>query len=203
MKKFFLNKIVTFFIVIFCVLVLLSVPTLATDNSYTFNDFNGIERTVPTLPDGINNYKHYIMVLSGNDVSIFCFNDKLGIVHSPGLISLNGDDGTTLKLFKSSLGGSSWEEYAEQGNYSILSSSVFITTSDDLLKYGSKLNGDDDFFFQPPTVETTLAPIMEETPLEGVLQEIVGILPVVLVIIAGLIGLRKALAMLSRVLHQS
>lgn len=55
----------------------------------------------------------------------------------------------------------------------------------------------------PVVVEKTLAPIMETTPLEEVMKEILGILPVILMIIVGLISLRKALRLLSRVLHRS
>lgn len=60
----------------------------------------------------------------------------------------------------------------------------------------------DDLVFQaPPGV--ILAPIVEETPLEGVMKEIVEILPIVIVTIVGLIGLRKGLQLLSKVLHNS
>ena len=55
----------------------------------------------------------------------------------------------------------------------------------------------------PVVVERTLAPIMEKTPLEEVMKEILGILPVILMTIVGLISLRKALQLLSRALHRS
>lgn len=57
-------------------------------------------------------------------------------------------------------------------------------------------------FRQAPVVGT-LAPIVQETPLEGTVQEIVEVLPIVLIILVGLISLRKALALLSQILHQA
>ena len=55
----------------------------------------------------------------------------------------------------------------------------------------------------PQQGEGILVLIVQETPLEGILQEIVEILPIVLVTIVGLISLRKGLAFLLRTLHQS
>ncbi len=54
-----------------------------------------------------------------------------------------------------------------------------------------------------PTPAVVLAPIAQEAPLEGIVQEIVGILPIVLIILVGLIGLRKGLALLSQTLHKA
>ena len=73
------------------------------------------------------------------------------------------------------------------------------------MQYAEQLNSDEDFFFNPPTVKATgiLAPIVQDSPLEEVMKEIIVILPIVLMTIVGLIGLRKALAFLSTVLHRS
>lgn len=57
------------------------------------------------------------------------------------------------------------------------------------------------FFQQPPV--GVLAPIVEEVPLEETIKEIVGILPIVLITLVGLIGLRKGLALLSQTLHKA
>lgn len=57
------------------------------------------------------------------------------------------------------------------------------------------------FFQQPPV--GVLAPIVEEAPLGETIKEIVGILPIVLIILVGLIGLRKGLALLSQTLHKA
>lgn len=56
-------------------------------------------------------------------------------------------------------------------------------------------------FQQPPQVqETTLAPIVEGVEAKKTLAEVVGILPVVLVVVVGLMAIRKALKFLKRTL---
>ena len=60
-------------------------------------------------------------------------------------------------------------------------------------------------FQQPPQVQeqaTTLAPIVEEMETEKTLAEIVAILPVVLVVIVGLLAMRKAIKFLMKTLKQ-
>lgn len=58
-----------------------------------------------------------------------------------------------------------------------------------------------ELFSQPPL--TVLPQIVEETPLEEVMREVIAVLPIVLVTIVGLISLRKGLRVLSTVLHRS
>lgn len=50
---------------------------------------------------------------------------------------------------------------------------------------------------------TTLAPIVAEVQTQGVVQEILDILNMILVVVVSLLGLRKALSMLSTVLRMS
>lgn len=77
------------------------------------------------------------------------------------------------------------------------------------------LSGSSGDFFQVPVVgkQTVLAPVMTETTQQGTtlqaeiqtktLAEILGILPVVMIIIVSLIGLRKALRLLQTLLRSS
>ena len=67
------------------------------------------------------------------------------------------------------------------------------------------LNSDGEVVFQktPVGVQSTLVPIVQQAPLEETTKEIVGILPIVLIILVGLIGLRKGLALLSQTLHKA
>lgn len=69
-------------------------------------------------------------------------------------------------------------------------------------------DGSDNLLFQrasQPTVETqgTLAKIVEEQETEKVMEEILGILPIVIVVIVSLIAIRKAIAFLVGLLHRS
>lgn len=68
------------------------------------------------------------------------------------------------------------------------------------------------FFPQTPLVvetpveekqEITLAPIVEKVEAEKTLAEVVGILPLIIVVVVSLVGLRKALKMLLAVLHRA
>ena len=51
--------------------------------------------------------------------------------------------------------------------------------------------------------ETTLAPIVEGMETKKTLAEVVGILPLIIVVVVSLVGLRKALKMLLGVLHRA
>lgn len=55
----------------------------------------------------------------------------------------------------------------------------------------------------PPDFQATLPAIYQETNLEEVMAEVIGVLPIVLICLVSWIGLRKALAFLSTYLKQS
>lgn len=57
-------------------------------------------------------------------------------------------------------------------------------------------------FFQAPP-QGILAPIVEGTKMETTLQEVIHLLPLIIVVVVSFLGLRKALRTLSKVLHQS
>ena len=89
------------------------------------------------------------------------------------------------------------------------SSRVAYTEANKIIysSFDVKQQGTEELVFQKTPVEkaleTTLAPIVQEAPLEETIKEIVGILPIVLIIVVGLIGLRKGLALLSQTLHRA
>lgn len=88
--------------------------------------------------------------------------------------------------------------YARSYNISSLSpSDVFLAANQNVV---DSVSGK---VFMTPPLTGILAPIVEEVETEKVLEEILGVLPIVLVIIVGLIGLRKALRMLSTLLRRS
>lgn len=58
-------------------------------------------------------------------------------------------------------------------------------------------------FFQKAPLLTKMAQVVQESKPEETLKEIVGILPLILVVVVSLIGLHKALSMLFRLLRQS
>ena len=84
--------------------------------------------------------------------------------------------------------------------------SLFIIYSDFDICYP-----DGEVFFQSPVPKLTLRPILEQTNQEGtnlveempkVMQEITTIIPLTLVVVVSCLGLRKALRMLSTLLHR-
>lgn len=103
---------------------------------------------------------------------------------------LNAEDGSVIS--------DGWTEYGEVSMYQVAGNDNIEVISSNFTMYYD--NGE--VFYQPPE-GLILAPIVEETPLEEVMKEIVTVLPVVLVTIVGLISLRKGLRVLSTVLHRS
>lgn len=63
--------------------------------------------------------------------------------------------------------------------------------------------GSEIFFPQTPQAIAILAPIVEGTETSKTLAEVLGILPKILVVVVSFLGLRKALKMLSALLHRS
>lgn len=211
MKKNISNKVVTFFIVMFCVFASLSVTAFATDNTKTITGFDDVSYTLPDFSNEVTEHKYYLLTYQQLTVSnkkvkyytIYCFDKSLNIKGST--IYFDETDGNVdVYRCKWYDGETTWSKVDENTFCYDKGYNHVIDCSSNLLKYKDNLsNVEDGFFLTPPVTEGTLAPIVQETGLEGVLQEIVQILPVVLMTIVGLIGLRKALAMLSRVLHQS
>lgn len=80
------------------------------------------------------------------------------------------------------------------GSYSVLSSNFDVLNVDGV-----------NTVFQQPTLGkvTTLAPVMNKVEMTPVLEEIIMILPLIIVVVVSLVGLRKALKMLSQLLHRS
>ena len=200
------NKILIFLFMFFSVCILFTSSVFASTDTYSFTGFDGKSYNLPPLPEGINNYKHYIIVSDNGSLKLFGFNESLKITRDESFVNFNFDDKTTGKLFDFIDSENEWEEMGEQQYYSLsIDTTLVINSCSDLLQYKDRFNGPGDFFYNPPIVEATgiLAPIYQKTPLEETLQEVVMILPVILMTIVGLIGLRKALKFLSKVLHRS
>lgn len=56
---------------------------------------------------------------------------------------------------------------------------------------------------QEEQVELTLLPVVEQVEMKGILQEILEILPIVMIVVVSYLALRKALSLLFQLLHQS
>lgn len=66
------------------------------------------------------------------------------------------------------------------------------------------LNEDGSVFFRQPEVEKmVLAPVLEVVEMDKVLIQIIQILPMILVVVVSLVGLRKGWQVLSKLLHRA
>lgn len=205
------NKLFIFFTFLFLVISFTSSCFASTD--WTFTGYNDVEYTIQSLPDKVNDYKYYILIdttfgssnINNSRKYLFLFNNDIEIEKSSSntikILNIDNFSNPTFYLYDSS----GWTSRTINIGYTIGNVVGVIHSSSNLLNKKDELLNllENGFFLTTPKAEGTLAQIMEVTPLEGVLQEIVEILPIILVTIAGLIGLRKALAMLLKVLHQS
>ena len=122
----------------------------------------------------------------------------------------NGDGGVYISGSVSliTLNGDTWVNQGSSaypnGYRLALLSEVCYTTVDiysDVNKSNITLEGSESFFPQPPA---TLEEIMkQEAEQKATMQEILGILPMILSVLVSLLALRKALRMLLTLLHQS
>ena len=158
--------------------------------------------------DYVGNYNKYVVLEMNSDgyiyyLALLTFDDeiivteasdgKLGIPGGLKYVQLTYDEdvdnfssGSALKNYESSI-------VYRDVKATILSSNYDVKNSD----------GNVVFQVPPAVAQTTLAPIIQEAPLEETTGEIVKIIPIVLIILVGLIGLRKGLALLSQTLHKA
>lgn len=210
MKKFFISKPFVFAVILFCVISLFSFSKCfaASEDNYIFTGFDGKSYSLPNLPEKVKNYKYYILVSADSGgIKLYCFNvslkvSKLSNGQAYELDSMEYE----LPYFNCSTSNpDTWVEGVVSKGLKPTASSPgqIVYSSSNLFANKDTINDDGFFFPHPAEIQGTLAPIVEETPLEGVLQEIVEILPLILVVVASFLGLRKALKMLSMLLHQA
>lgn len=101
-------------------------------------------------------------------------------------------------------------EFSSLDNYNIITSSTSsngqsYTNANAILFSSIDIkNADGTIFFQKtPLGMGVLAPMVARMETSQVMKEIVGILPLIIVVVVSLVGLRKALKMLSRLLHKA
>lgn len=210
MKKFFISKPFLFAVILFCVISLFSFSKCfaASDDCYSFTGFDDKSYSVPNLPEKVKNYKYYILVSADSGgFRLYCFNDSLKVIKlSNGQAYELDSMEYELPYFNCSTNNpDTWVEGVVSKGLKPSASSPgqIVYSSSNLFANKDTINDDGFFFPHPAEIQGTLAPIVEETPLEGVLQEIVEILPLILVVVVSFLGLRKALKMLSMLLHQA
>lgn len=208
MKKCFSNKLFVFLIIALCVCALLVCPVFALETDVLPSEV--YEAMSSASVERFNNSSYYVLFSnsdnsvyqlfdSSNELVIKKNNDSYNVCNSSAYVNYT--------LFEKTENGSLVQRSVGGLNPGVVSTPYQLACSEYSVvgsNYVVKDSTSDEVFFNPPLqVEGVLAPIVQETGMTGVLQEVMEILPIVLVTIVGLIGLRKALAMLWRVLHQS
>lgn len=208
------NKIFVFFTTFCILLIVLKGTVFATDTGsvdLSFWGFDSNEYNLPPIPDRGLKKEHYLLYLDHEGFTyLLCFNDSIDISWTAkddnGIRVLCNNGKEDLILYTLPGAGDTWltSISSDLGGVNI-GPGTFIYADPSLHVYQNALVNKHDFFLTPPVkLSGVLPPIIQtEAPLGGVLREIIKVLPIILVILVGLIGLRKALRFLSKVLHHS
>lgn len=231
LKNILFSKPVCFIFIVFCVLILFSFnKSYATESTSTTETTTSTTTTSPTslvvsdsdfldcfdiaLKDfNDNGYKltHYLSFIEMNLDNTFTIElfwtdfDKFNYyITSGGYFAIERP--LSRGVYKFSLVDGSFSLYSSNIKTSTSSTgSTSLNTASDLLYYDLDVYDEDGVLFlkknQP--VQLKVLPEVEGLNLGQVMKEILGVLPVILIILVGLIGLRKALAMLFRILRKS
>lgn len=207
MKKFLISKPFVFSIVLFCVISLFSFSKcFAVTNSsiedFTSSDINYISKCTNTVSSYMkeNNLskKYYFIITQGDEK--FSNKEEFIIVFSDSpSFRDNYFEDCDLLAFWFDMGSTSIRQTKSFTNANMLFDNLkiyYTNYSNDTIKAVTNPS-----FFQTPT--GVLAPELQAVEMMGVLQEIVELLPLILVVVVSFLGLRKALKMLSTLLHQS
>lgn len=203
--------IIALFLILFC---LLGYSKSFASVSYTYN---GNKITLPEIPEaeGCSNYIIYYwnsnpsivnLSLFPTDLSYYPFVYKSEEPFHPFLCI--GKYGS-LNLFSAPSysynieTGTDWVKGDTVGNIGAIDALTMISCTTDI--YYSDGNGktDDAPFFQQTPQVGIVAQQVEEIQLSQALQEVIAILPMTLVVLVSLVGLRKGLKMLETFLRQS
>lgn len=199
--------IIALFLILFC---LLGCSKCFASVSYTYN---GNKITLPEIPEkeGYTNYLVYYVNDNPNIVKLKLFPDDLS--YYPYVLKTN--DNICLGVYNSSVCSRApsysynietdkdWtKDIYDSGVVGVTSTLTIVTCTSDIYYTDGNQKTDDKPFFQQ-TPQVVLAPQVEEIQLSQTLEEVLGILPMTLVVLVSLVGLRKGLKMLETFLHQS
>lgn len=198
--------IIALFLILFC---LLGCSKCFASVSYTYN---GNKITLPEIPEkeGYINYLIYYANDNPNIVQLKLFPTDLSYyptVYKPNdCLCLNTYSNTLISsapsYFYDVEKGADWTKTSDSGYIGGIESLNIVACTTDIYYTDGKQKTDDKPFFQV-TPQVVLAPQVEEIQLSQALEEALGILPMTLVLLVSLVGLRKGLKMLVTFLHQS
>ena len=197
--------IIALFLILFC---LLGYSKSFAAVSYTYN---GNKITLPEIPEkeGCTNYIIYYEDTNPNVVQLKLFPTDLSYyptVYKPnGCLAINTYNTVSFlapSYFYDVEKGTDWTKTSDSGYIGDIKPSNIVACTTDIYYTDGKQKTDDKPFFQV-TPQVVLAPQVEEIQLSQTLEEVLGILPMTLVVLVSLVGLRKGLKMLETFLYQS
>ena len=202
--------IIALFLILFCLLgysksFASSIDTISFTASSSFSNDEKREYTNIKLPDGVG--KYFVIDIDSNDyVDCFCSDNQIIMsedcfLYSVGLRRFN----CTLKDFINNTG---WRRASVNGDYSYCNYIDLSGNNGQPVKVftasNNILNADGTIFFRlAPQVQGIVAQQVETVKMSQVLAEIITLLPLILVVMVSLVGLRKGLKMLVTFLRQS
>lgn len=223
MKNLLKNKI---FIVLFFFSVCLCIGksnVFATDSAYTF-EFEG---NTYTLTESISEYNSIFVVDGGqHDIYLYFTNGDFYFTHEstayPEKFHLNSSTGSFYEKWFTSSNLNQISTYTSESSKTSRSGPIninrfdnvdyFIYSKQDIYEHTSQ--GEETLLFQGALLEEQeqvqtliLTPIVEQEEtqqeMNKTLQQIITLLPIVMIIVVSCLALRKALALLFRILRQS
>ena len=198
--------IIALFLILFC---LLGYSKSFAAVSYTYN---GNKITLPEIPEkeGCTNYIIYYEDTNPNVVQLKLFPTDLSYyptVYKPnGCLAINTYNTVSFlapSYFYDVEKGTDWTKTSDSGYIGDIKPSNIVACTTDIYYRDFEGKLDDEPFFQQTPQVGIVAQQVEEIQLSQALQEVIAILPMTLVVLVSLVGLRKGLKMLETFLHQS
>lgn len=199
--------IIALFLILFCLLGY-SKSFAAVSHTY-----NGNKITLPEIPEkeGYINYLIYYANDNPNIVQLKLFPTDLSyyptVYKANGCLALNTYSNSSISPAPSYYydveKGTDWKKTSDSGYIGVIDHSNIVACTTDIYYTDGKQKTDDKPFFQQTPQVGIVAQQVEEIQLSQALQEVIAILPMTLVVLVSLVGLRKGLRVLETFLHQS
>lgn len=210
MKKILNYKILFIFLAFACCFFIFTTDSKATidvtkgDTSYS----------LPDVPEEYSDYNYFIFRRVYSDYTQFNLilfkgdSGYLGVENGVSTFYSTKSDDVIVGYSTNNIGNNLNNGWGSSMNlpacnyYSLntLSADRIIFSTIDIYE-NSKL--ENVVFPKTPQLQGVLAPVANQVEMSQVMTQILGVLPLILVVVVSLIGLRKALAMLSQLLHQA
>ncbi|MGN1327824.1 MAG: hypothetical protein ACI4VQ_07110 [Clostridia bacterium] len=193
-KKFLIIFFLTAFILIFSFSSCFAVAVTSSNAQTIYNQVEDYCTTNNiTIYDYIITSDGYVYVATRENYSMYVNHLWDGdFINCTGCTIFYFGTEDSFNVAVSSTNGSNYTEVTESEGKYITYSSYDVLDSDGVL-----------FFLQTPLRMGVLAPIVEKVEMIPVMKEIVGVLPLIIVVVVSLVGLRKALRMLSTLLRKA